>query len=215
MVADKGNEEHTISLNVLLLLLVMLGGFLGNMLYIASSFTAFVGARKFLRSWYLWYFVKPFTGSGLALVLYFAFRARFMNYGNDAGNINLYGVMSLAILAGMFTDIATQKLREIFMIAFKLKEDLPDRIDTNAPVVDTVEPDKIDPAKENAVLIKGKRLTVKPLVVSVNGTTIDPDETKPESITFKYKVDPIPPVPTDFHLVVKDKDGHIFIDKKL
>src|ERR1700754_2504358 len=56
----------TIQFSTLILILVAAAGFLGNMIFVASSFGAFVGSGKFRRSWILWYFVKPFTGSGLA-----------------------------------------------------------------------------------------------------------------------------------------------------
>ena len=44
----------TIQYDVLLLILVALCGFLGNMIHMATSFTAFVGANKFAKSWLLW-----------------------------------------------------------------------------------------------------------------------------------------------------------------
>src|ERR1019366_9213395 len=44
-----------INLNVLLLELVAAAGFLGNMIYISISFTTFVGAGMFKKSWLLWY----------------------------------------------------------------------------------------------------------------------------------------------------------------
>jgi hypothetical protein len=132
-VAAKGNKpcvdiEETISVNTLLLLLVAIAAFLGNMVHIATSFTTFVGAEKFKRSWILWYCVKPFTAAALGLVLYFSFRGGFLNSSSDVSNLNLYGIITLAALSGLFTDIATQKLKEVFSVIFKPTDPRPNKL---------------------------------------------------------------------------------------
>jgi hypothetical protein len=125
--------DHTIQFNTLMLLLVAAAGFLGNMIHIASSFTTFIGANQFKRSWILWYCVKPFTASALALVVYFAFRAGFLN-SNDPGNtLNIYGIMTVSALAGLFTDTATQKMKEIFEVIFRPRETRPDSLEDTKP----------------------------------------------------------------------------------
>lgn len=123
------NINDTIQFNTVMLLLVALTGFLGNMVHIASSFTNFIGAGQFKRSWILWYCVKPFTASALALIVYFAFRAGFLN-ANDPGNtLNIYGIMTISALTGLFTDVATQKLKEVFEVIFRPKEGRPDSLE--------------------------------------------------------------------------------------
>jgi hypothetical protein len=125
---EKSGTCNTVSINTLLLLLVAIAGFLGNMLHVTTSFTTFVGANKFKRSWMLWYCVKPFTAAGLAMILYFTFRAGFLNSSNDVSNLNLFGVMTLAALAGLFTDTATQKLKEVFDTVFKPGDSRPNKL---------------------------------------------------------------------------------------
>jgi hypothetical protein len=122
------DTENTISVNTLLLLLVAIAAFLGNMVHIATSLTTFVGAQKFKRSWILWYCVKPFTASALGLVLYFSFRGGFLNSSSDVSNLNLYGIITLAALSGLFTDIATQKLKEVFSVIFKPNDPRPNKL---------------------------------------------------------------------------------------
>ncbi|RFM28285.1 hypothetical protein [Deminuibacter soli] len=124
-------SDGLIQLNTLLLILVALGGFLGNLIHISTSFTTFIGSQAYKRSWTLWYFVKPFTAAALAVALYFSFRAGFLNYSNDASNLNLYGIMALSFLAGLFTDTATLKLKEVFEVLFRPKEQRPDAIETD------------------------------------------------------------------------------------
>jgi hypothetical protein len=118
-----------IHLNTILLLLVATAGFLGNMIYIATSFTTFVGAGKFKKSWLLWYCVKPFTAAALAIGIYFVFRGGFLNMSDDSTNINLYGVMTLSLLAGLFTDRTTLKLKEVFDVLLKPAQDRPNKLE--------------------------------------------------------------------------------------
>ncbi len=111
-----------IHLNTLLLILVAAGGFLGNMIHISTSLTTFVGNGQFKSNWILWYFVKPFTAAALALGLYFVFRAGFLNMSADLGSINLYGVITISFLTGLYTDRATMKLQEVINTVFGIKD---------------------------------------------------------------------------------------------
>jgi len=63
---------RTIQMGNLMLILVAAAGFLGNLIHVSRSLTFFIGMKQFQRSWYAWYIIKPFTASGLALLIYFA-----------------------------------------------------------------------------------------------------------------------------------------------
>lgn len=130
LVTVPANGTTLIHINTLLLILVGVAGFLGNMIHIASSFTTFVGAGKFRKSWILWYCVKPFTAAALAIAVYFVLRGGFLNMSDDSANINIYGVATISILCGLFTDRATLKLKEVFDVLFRpaLKDDRPDKL---------------------------------------------------------------------------------------
>jgi hypothetical protein len=203
------NLPHTITLNKLLLLLVCLSGFLGGMIYISTSFTAYVGAKKFKSSWKLWYFVKPFAASGLAMALYFAFRAGLLTRSNDASDINIYGVMTLALLSGLFTQMATQKLRDVFQALFNPKEDLPDKIDENGPVFISIDPDTLNRATENTITIKGRNFDKKSLTVKINDTEIKQVQITNDSIIIKYTVPAALPADTGFKLDVFNDQGKV------
>ena len=182
-----------IDLNVLMLMLVGLGGFLGNMIHIATSFTAFVGAKTFKRSWFLWYFVKPFTAAALAMGLYFVFRAGFLNYSADPAGINLYGVMTVAILAGLFTDRATLKLGEVFEVIFSIKKDgnrpdplVPPHFRFDKPP----SPDKLSKTGVNTIIITGDDLDKGRLTFTMGGKAL-PDSAVTRiltKITIQYTV---------------------------
>jgi hypothetical protein len=168
------SNAKLIDLNILILILVGLGGFLGNMIHIATSFTAFVGAGRFKRSWFLWYFVKPFTAAALAMGLYFVFRAGFLNYSADPAGINLYGVMTVAILAGLFTDRATLKLGEVFEVVFSIKKDgvRPDPLVPPHYRFDKPSPDKLSKTGVNTIVITGDDLDKGHLTFTMGGKVL-------------------------------------------
>jgi hypothetical protein len=209
-----GHRGHrTIDLNTLLLLLVAAGGFLGNMIHLSTSFTTFIGAEKFKRSWILWYCVKPFTASALSITLYFAFRAGFLNYSSDASNINLYGVMTLAILTGLFTDIATQKLKEIFQVAFNPKDDRPNKLNGTIPQVTGITPDKLDKTIQNTILINGSGLDQAGLIIKINSETIPTEPAQPTLITIKYTVPDSQAAADTFRLEIFSPAGQVIQTK--
>lgn len=182
------NIGDTIQFNTLMLLLVAVAGFLGNMVHISTSFTTFIGAGQFKRSWLLWYCVKPFTAAALAVIVYFAFRAGFLN-SNDPGNtLNIYGIMTISAFAGLFTDTATQKLKEIFEVIFQPKEARPDSLkDDKVTFVDT-NPEKLNTTQCNDIVIAGENLDKKKWIIKINGAKIADEVivTTPKLIHFTY-----------------------------
>lgn len=101
-----------------MLMLVMLGGFIGSLIHAATSFSNFVGERKLDKSWIWWYVLRPLIGVAVAIVFYLVFRAGLIT-NSSVETLNLYGVMTLAALSGLFTDRATLKLKEVFETIFK------------------------------------------------------------------------------------------------
>lgn len=133
----KGGIENnaTIHLNTIMFFLVALSGFLGSMIHLSSSLTNYIGAGELKSNWLPWYFVKPFTAMGVALVFYFVIKAGLLSL--DSGEeINLFGVVVLSALAGLFTDKATIKLEEIFTTIFKPQDARPDKLDKNLNTLD-------------------------------------------------------------------------------
>lgn len=177
----------TIQFGALILILVAAAGFMGNLVYVSTSFTAFVGAEKFKRSWIMWYVVKPFSASGLAMFLYLG-----LNSTTITPPVNLNGIIAAAALAGLFTDIATQKLKEIFTAAFKPTDNRPDKLTDGNQTVDlaNMHPEKIDVNQQNNFLIPGQNLDPKNIMISINGTKIVPATITitPTLIKFPYTV---------------------------
>ncbi|MCG8467986.1 MAG: hypothetical protein MJB57_07200 [Gemmatimonadetes bacterium] len=127
-----------------LLILTLVMGALGSWLHSLSSFLTFVGNRSFVRSWIPWYLLRPFVGSGLALVFYVVIRA---NLGPNAGGelpINPYGVAAFASLVGLFTQRATHKLADVFDALFSPRRAEADPLEqTEPPVLELLIPHEL------------------------------------------------------------------------
>jgi hypothetical protein len=181
-----GSDVKRIHLNTILLLLVALMGFLGNMVHIATSFTTFVGNQTFKRSWILWYCVKPFTAAGLALILYFIIRAGFLSYGTGASGVSLYGILSLSALAGLFTDSATLKLKEVFEVIFKPKDDRKDKLVELLFSITTVSPLTIAATGASTITLTGKNLDKADLKITIDGKPAETTSVTAEKVELKY-----------------------------
>jgi hypothetical protein len=182
--------DSRIHLNIILLFLVALMGFLGNMIHIASSFTAFVGNGTFKRSWILWYCVKPFTAAGLAIIVYLIIRAGFFSYGTGAAGINLYGILALSAFAGLFTDSATLKFKELFEVIFKPKDERDDKLVGPRISVTSISPLTIPQTGESTIILKGTNLDTPGIKITMDGNDINSKLIAKDSIEIKYSPTP-------------------------
>jgi hypothetical protein len=126
---------------VRILALAAIAGALGSYIHLTTSFADFLGNRQFVSSWKWWYVLRPFIGSALAVLIYFAVRGGLISGGAGAGDLSPYGVSALAGLTGMFSKQATDKLRELFENLFKTE---------TPPRADPLKPQPPSPAKPNA-----------------------------------------------------------------
>jgi hypothetical protein len=101
-----------------LALLVILSGALGSFIHTATSFSRYIGHDKFYKRWIWWYILRPFIGSALALLFYFVIRGGLFT-STSSNEINLYGMLAISGLVGMFSKQATDKLDELFNNLFK------------------------------------------------------------------------------------------------
>ncbi|WP_205896491.1 hypothetical protein [Pseudomonas nitroreducens] len=160
-----------------LLVMVMVAGGLGSFVHIAKSFGDFVGNDRFMASWIWWYILKPFIGMILALMLYLVIRGGFLTVGTTAAaddgvvNVNLYGLVGMACLAGMFAKQATDKLGELFDTLFRTRESdkRRDGLGNPAPTLTDAQPGAVD-AQSLHVCLQGGGF-VRGAVVQVNGVS--------------------------------------------
>jgi hypothetical protein len=117
-----------------LILLVVLAGALGAWIDVGRSYFDFVANRTFSTSWVPWYLVRPLLGSGLALTFYLGVRGGFLMPEAEGTDVNPYGVTAVAVLVGLFSKQATNKLSELFDTLFKTEKEkhLRDRFDSQA-----------------------------------------------------------------------------------
>jgi hypothetical protein len=214
----------TIQLGNLILILVAAAGFLGNLIHVSKSLSYYIGMKEFQRSWIPWYVIKPFTASGLALLIYFATNSTSSAVNGQAIPINLTAIMLTAGLTGLFTDIATQKLKVIFEAILKPAENHSAPTDKPAtpplikvPTVDMTKviPEKINPKIVNQVKIPGQNLDPKNLVVKINDKVIDNSiiTVTATMISFSYQPKGDDETATAFQLVVTDTPANLSATK--
>lgn len=102
--------------NQQLLWLIIIIGALGASIHGLTSLADFVGSKKFDKAWTIWYLSRPFTGALLALIFYFVGRAGF---GLTLTAGELYGVIAVAGLIGLFSKQALNKLSDVFDVLFQ------------------------------------------------------------------------------------------------
>jgi len=205
--------EKLSSLNLLFLLLVMIGGFLGNLIHITSSLTNYIGSGQFKRSWWLWYFAKPFVASGLSLAVYFALCGGFLSINNSANNINIVGVMIISILSGLFTDRTTLKLKEVFEVLLRPKEDRSDQL-IGEPKVTNVDPLVIVRNVPTLITISGENFTKENLILTIGDQPVDITVT-PTKISFTYTIPSILTNQNDAILILRTTKGVNLVQKQL
>jgi hypothetical protein len=110
-----------------LLMLVLLCGALGSLVHAATSFSNYVGDNKLDQKWVWWYILRPVIGMAIAFIFYIVFRAGLV-VSEGVEHLNIYGVLTLAALSGLFTDKATLKLTEVFETIFKVRDTRKDKI---------------------------------------------------------------------------------------
>ena len=131
-----GHHFPGINEELQLLLLVIFSGALGSSVYSIKSLADYRGSGKLYSVWYIFYFVQPVEGAGIALIFYFAIRGGFLaGTGADVKAVNPFGICAVAALAGAFSDMAFGKLREVFDTLFKPTDDRPGKIE--APKIAT------------------------------------------------------------------------------
>ncbi len=97
-----------------LMIIVVIMGALGGCAYSIKAFVYRVGNKKFDTSWTCWYALRPFIGSILAIIFYFAFRAAFFSLSASTGDLNSYGIATLGGIVGLYSWETMKKLEDLF-----------------------------------------------------------------------------------------------------
>ena len=98
----------------------------------------YVGNRRLVLSWSLMYVLLPFLGATMGLVFYLVIRGGFFPTAN-VDDTNPLGFAALAVLAGMFSREAAEKLKQIFETILTRAEKGKDHV-AAAPVISKIDP---------------------------------------------------------------------------
>ena len=139
------NYDLSVSTEIRFILLVITVGALGSYIQAATSFADYVGNRRIYISWVWWYILRPFVGSSLALIFYFALRGGLLSAGAEAKDISPFGIAAASGLVGMFSKQATDKLRELADNLFRTEtpDQRGDKLINPVPEITSIDPDTV------------------------------------------------------------------------
>jgi hypothetical protein len=101
-------------------LLVSATGTLGSLVYMGNSFIYHAGFGDLSSRWFWWYLKRPALGALLSLIAYFVLRGGLLTA--TSGELNIYGILALSGLTGLFSRQAIDKLADVFDTVVKKRE---------------------------------------------------------------------------------------------
>jgi hypothetical protein len=122
-------EERILPADAYLFFVILFCGVLGGLMRGIGSFTRHLGLGDFSFQWTWFYLLLPVTGAVISLAIYLVLRGGF--YGGGVGKglvLNVFAFAALAILTGLFSENAIEKLRQV---ARTLLTDVPRKVERN------------------------------------------------------------------------------------
>jgi hypothetical protein len=141
-----------------LLLIVILSGALGGLIYAVRSFFWYVGNRDLKTSWIPIYFLAPITSALLGAMIYLVIRGGFFSGMSTIADTSPYTFAALAALVGMFHRETAEKLREIFQIVFTKALSGKDAMERTGPKLTRIKPadKKLSRTTSNRLTLEGE-----------------------------------------------------------
>jgi hypothetical protein len=102
-----------LSTEFLFFLVVALAGALGGLIHTLRSFTWYAGNRALRVSWLPFNLMLPVVGALGGTVFYLVLRAGLFTPSTTAGGASPFGFAAVAVLAGLFSEQALEKLRQV------------------------------------------------------------------------------------------------------
>jgi hypothetical protein len=186
---------------VRLFVLVVCAGALGAYVHVATSVGDYIGNRALVRRWVYWYILRLPVGATVSLLFYLLLRGGVISgVVSSAGDeAPPYGFVGLSALAGMFSKIAANKLREVFEAMFRPKDDglknsLEGSENSTSPVLSQLVPNKIPRAGATVKLV-GSNFDQSSLV-RVGGLQRKPTYVSATELLIELKGDDVATHPT-------------------
>jgi hypothetical protein len=105
--------EFNVNREFLFFLTVAIAGALGGLIHNIRSFAWYVGNRDFRWSWVPYYVLLPLVGALAGTVFYLVLRAGLFSPSTSVEQASPFGFAAIAILSGLFSTQAFEKLREL------------------------------------------------------------------------------------------------------
>ena len=128
------------------LVLSVLGGVLGGLVYTMGLYASRRSAGKFRPQDANWYWVRCVVGAGLGLSVYVLLRSGLFLLGSAAttsGGPTPYTVLSVTLIVGLFTDRVLRKLSDLAGNFFSTKEELAGEHALARPTIQTWSPTEL------------------------------------------------------------------------
>jgi hypothetical protein len=106
-------SDLTLRREFLFFLAVALAGALGGLIHTIRSFAWYVGNRRLRWSWLPFNLLLPVVGALGGTVFYLVLRAGLFSRSTSVDNASPFGFTAIAVLAGLFSQQAFEKLRQI------------------------------------------------------------------------------------------------------
>lgn len=103
----------TVNREFLFFLTVALSGGLGGLIHTVRSFTWYVGNRDLRWSWIPYNLLLPIIGALAGTVFYLVLRAGLFSPSTSVSQASPFGFAAIAILSGLFSPNAFEKLRNL------------------------------------------------------------------------------------------------------
>jgi hypothetical protein len=108
-----GWRFHAIQRETLFFLDVALAGALGGLIHAIRSLSWYVGNRKLVWSWVPFNLMLPVVGALGGTVFYVVLRAGLFSPSTSVSEVSPFGFCAVAVLVGLFSEQAMEKLRQV------------------------------------------------------------------------------------------------------
>jgi hypothetical protein len=105
--------HRNLSRDTLFFLVVAFGGAIGGLVHTIRSVSWYTGNRNLRWSWMLFNIMLPIVGALAGVVFYVVLRAGLFTATGQAESANPFGFTAVAIMAGLFSEQAMEKLKQI------------------------------------------------------------------------------------------------------
>ena len=116
-------------------------------------------------------------------------------------------MVTMAAFAGLFADDAALKLKEVFDVIFKAKDNRPDKIEEPQLKFLNIIPEKLVKGQDNIIIITGENLDKKKMIVKINDQEVKTAVFTASSIKITYRIQDDQKDATEFRLIITDDKG--------